>query len=169
MSGSGLGVRSAGCLLQVGSWKQVSGRSFGRHCSCVGLRRAEKQDVLHRAQPRCLRLNAAGPGGGVLDRPVTIPTYEPGKDTRKKRPPMYRVMLHNDNFNRREYVVQVLMKVVDGLTMEDAINVMQEAHLNGLALVIQCAQETAEQYCEAMRSAGLISTLEPAGSGGAPQ
>lgn len=65
---------------------------------------------------------------------------------------MYRVMLHNDTFNRyagihrdvqyaalqygchgekrltvcrREYVVRVLMKVVDGLTVDDAVNVMQ--------------------------------------------
>jgi ATP-dependent Clp protease adapter protein ClpS len=27
-----------------------------------------------------------------------------------KRPPEYRVLIHNDNFNRREYVVQVLLK-----------------------------------------------------------
>ena len=61
---------------------------------------------------------------------------------------MYRVMLHNDTFNRhaymhnadqvaylcishrligcrREYVVRVLMKVIDGLTVDDAVNVMQ--------------------------------------------
>ena len=34
-------------------------------------------------------------------------------------------MLHNDNFNRREYVVQVLMKVIPGMTVDDAVNVMQ--------------------------------------------
>ena len=33
-------------------------------------------------------------------------------------------MLHNDNTNRREYVVKVLMKIVDGLTVDDAVNVM---------------------------------------------
>jgi ATP-dependent Clp protease adaptor protein ClpS len=38
---------------------------------------------------------------------------------------MYKLLLHNDNNNRREYVVKVLLKVVDGLTMDDAINVMQ--------------------------------------------
>ena len=37
---------------------------------------------------------------------------------------MYRVMLHNDNNNRREYVVKVLMKIVDGLTVDDAVHVM---------------------------------------------
>ena len=29
---------------------------------------------------------------------------------KSKRPPEYRVLLHNDDFNRREYVVQVLLK-----------------------------------------------------------
>ncbi len=47
------------------------------------------------------------------------------KSTIKQRPRSYRVMLHNDDFNRREYVVKVLLKVLDNFTMEDAINCMQ--------------------------------------------
>lgn len=43
----------------------------------------------------------------------------------KKKPPSYRVMLHNDNYNRREYVVKILLKTVEGLTVDDAVNVMQ--------------------------------------------
>jgi ATP-dependent Clp protease adaptor protein ClpS len=51
---------------------------------------------------------------------------------RKKsiKPPLYKVLLHNDNSNKREYVVKVLLKVVDGLTVDDAVNVMNEAHIN---------------------------------------
>eukprot|EP00891_Asterochloris_glomerata_P001151 jgi/Astpho2/1151/Aster-07696 len=73
-------------------------------------------------------------------------------------------MLHDDS-NRREYVVTVLLKVIDGMTAEDAINIMQEAHENGLACVIVCPQEDAERYCEALRMNGLTSTVEPASSG----
>ena len=51
--------------------------------------------------------------------------------TRKKKPPIYRVMLHNDSFNRREYVVSVLLKVVDGLAMDEAVNVMQVSTVSG--------------------------------------
>ena len=47
------------------------------------------------------------------------------KNVTKQRPRFYRVMLHNDDFNRREYVVKVLLKVLDNFTMEDAINCMQ--------------------------------------------
>jgi ATP-dependent Clp protease adaptor protein ClpS len=79
---------------------------------------------------------------------------------------MYRVLLHNDNMNRREYVVQALMKVIDGMTLEDAIAVMQEAHVNDIALVTVTSQETAEEYVTGLRRNGLTSTLEPSGSGG---
>ncbi|CAK0773741.1 hypothetical protein CVIRNUC_004097 [Coccomyxa viridis] len=121
-------------------------------------------------------VEAAGPGGGVLDRPSTkgLPGMDPGKSTIKQRPRSYRVMLHNDDFNRREYVVKVLLKVLDNFTMEDAINCMQEAHTNGVACLVSCPQEDAEKYCEGLRGNGLISTIEPAGgksggSGGGPE
>ena len=70
-------------------------------------------------------------------------------------------MLHNDNYNRREYVVKILLKTVEGMTVDDAVNVMQEAHETGVALVVACAQETAETYVESLRLNGLISTMEP--------
>ncbi|CAL8470223.1 g9765 [Coccomyxa elongata] len=117
----------------------------------------------------CLRTCCAvGPGGGVLDRPTTIglPGFDLGKSTIRQRPRFYRVMLHNDDFNRREYVVKVLLKVLDNFTMEDAINCMQEAHTNGVACLVSCPQEDAEKYCEGLRVNGLISTIEPAGNSG---
>jgi ATP-dependent Clp protease adaptor protein ClpS len=70
-------------------------------------------------------------------------------------------MLHNDNYNRREYVVKILLKTVEGMTVDDAVNVMQEAHETGVALVVACAQEMAETYVESLRLNGLISTMEP--------
>ncbi|KAM7270159.1 hypothetical protein ACFE04_029373 [Oxalis oulophora] len=109
----------------------------------------------------------AGKGGGVLDRPViekTTPGRESEFDLRKSRKisPPYRVMLHNDNLNKREYVVQVLMKVIPGMTLDNAVNIMQEAHHNGLAVVIICAQADAEEHCTQLRGNGLLSSIEPA-------
>ncbi|KAL1218547.1 ATP-dependent Clp protease adapter protein CLPS1 [Cardamine amara subsp. amara] len=113
---------------------------------------------------------AMGKGGGVLDKPIiekTTPGRESEFDLRKskKMAPPYRVILHNDNFNKREYVVQVLMKVIPGMTVDNAVNIMQEAHINGLAVVIVCAQADAEQHCMQLRGNGLLSSVEPDGGG----
>ncbi|KAL5581887.1 hypothetical protein UlMin_014329 [Ulmus minor] len=54
----------------------------------------------------------------------------------RKIAPLYRVILHNGNFNKWEYVVRVLMKVIPGMTLDNAVNIMQEAHYNGLSEII---------------------------------
>lgn len=114
---------------------------------------------------------ASGKGGGLLDKPPTIEKTTPGRESEfdlrksKKTSPPYRVMLHNDNYNKREYVVQVLMKVIPGMTVDIAVNVMQEAHINGLAVVIICAQVDAEDHCMQLRGNGLLSSIEPADGG----
>lgn len=38
---------------------------------------------------------------------------------------------------------------------------VQEAHENGVALVLACPQDEAERYCEDLRVNGLTSTMEP--------
>lgn len=81
--------------------------------------------------------------------------------TVRKHAPRYKVLLHNDDFNSMEHVVQSLMKTVSSLTMPQAVSIMMEAHTNGIALVIACAQEHAEFYCEGLKSQGLTSTIEP--------
>ena len=86
---------------------------------------------------------------------------KPSSSTVLKPAPRYRVLLHNDDFNSMEYVVQTLMKTVAGMTQPQAVNIMMEAHTNGMALVITCALEPAEFYCETLRNHGLTSTIEP--------
>lgn len=81
--------------------------------------------------------------------------------TVRKLAPRYRVLLHNDDFNPMEYVVQVLMQTVPSLTQPQAVSIMMEAHQSGLALVITCAQEHAEFYSETLKNHGLTSTIEP--------
>ncbi|MQL96782.1 hypothetical protein Taro_029468 [Colocasia esculenta] len=119
-----------------------------------------------------MTVGASGPGkgGGLLERPTiekTTPGRESEFDLRKSRKisPPYRVILHNDNFNKREYVVQVLMKVIPGMTLDNAVNIMQEAHYNGLSVVIICAQADAEEHCMQLRGNGLLSSIEPASGG----
>ncbi len=82
--------------------------------------------------------------------------------TIRKHAPRYRVLLHNDDFNSMEYVVQTLMQTIAGMTQPQAVNIMMEAHTNGTALVITCELEHAEFYSEALISYGLTSSIEPA-------
>lgn len=91
---------------------------------------------------------------------MSVQTLEKPKTTRKLAP-RYRVLLHNDDFNSMEYVVDVLMKTVNSLSEPQAVSIMMEAHNNGIALVIVCALEHAEFYCENLKLHGLTSTIEP--------
>ena len=92
-------------------------------------------------------------------------------------------MLHNDNYNRREYVVKVLIKVIEGFSVDDAMQVMvsfdvyilalatrrntlffaiqEEAHETGVAMVLACPQDEAEAYCENLKVNGLAVSIEP--------
>ncbi|MDJ0575308.1 MAG: ATP-dependent Clp protease adapter ClpS [Xenococcaceae cyanobacterium MO_234.B1] len=93
---------------------------------------------------------------------VGISTIEKSSTSTVRKPaPRYRVLLHNDDFNSMEYVVQTLMKTVAGMTQPQAVNIMMEAHTNGTALVITCTLEHAEFYCETLCNHGLTSTIEP--------
>lgn len=87
----------------------------------------------------------------TLQKPSTI----------RKIAPRYRVLLHNDDFNGMEYVVQILITTIPNLTQPQAVSIMMEAHTNNIALVIVCEQEHAEFYCETLKNHGLTSTIEP--------
>ncbi len=87
----------------------------------------------------------------TLQKPSTI----------RKHAPRYRVLLHNDDYNSMEYVVQTLITTIPSLSQPQAVSIMMEAHTNGFALVITCPQEHAEFYCETLKNHGLSSTIEP--------
>ncbi len=91
---------------------------------------------------------------------MSVETVEK-RSTVRKLAPQYRVLLHNDDFNPMEYVVQVLIQTVPSLTQPQAVSIMMQAHNSGVALVITCAQEHAEFYSEQLCAHGLTSTIEP--------
>ncbi len=87
----------------------------------------------------------------TLAKPSVSPKYMP----------MYRVLLHNDDFNSMERVVEVLIKTIPGMQPSQATDIMLEAHNNGMAVVIVVPLEHAEFYCEQLKMYGLTSTIEP--------
>ena len=73
-----------------------------------------------------------------------------------KRPPIYKLFLHNDNYNKREYVVKVLLKIVDTITIDDAVVVMQVGRLAAAAcpgLPLQRCCSAAHAFLQCLRTA----------------
>jgi ATP-dependent Clp protease adaptor protein ClpS len=63
--------------------------------------------------------------------------------TRTKKPPMYKVLLHNDDYTTREFVVWVLQSVFHK-SESDAIAIMSHVHNNGVGVAGVYTFEVAE-------------------------
>ncbi|HMG52040.1 MAG TPA: ATP-dependent Clp protease adaptor ClpS, partial [Kofleriaceae bacterium] len=63
--------------------------------------------------------------------------------TRTKKPPMYKVLLHNDDYTTREFVVWVLQTVFHK-NEGDAIAIMSHVHNNGVGVAGVYTFEVAE-------------------------
>jgi ATP-dependent Clp protease adaptor protein ClpS len=95
-------------------------------------------------------------------RLTTQPVTEREAHTLRDLMPMYAVILHNDDVNPMDFVVQALLKSVPDLSQEDAVRIMLEAHNEGKAVVIVCPLEPAELYRDRIRSFTLGCTIEKA-------
>ena len=86
--------------------------------------------------------------------------------TKTKRPPLYKVILLNDDFTPREFVVEVL-KAVFRMNAARAYHVMMTAHRKGACVIAVFARDVAEtkakEGTELGRSKGypLFFTTEP--------
>ena len=72
----------------------------------------------------------------------------------------YKVLLHNDDHNDMDHVVVAILKSVPQIPKHDALAIMQEAHLAGVAIVISAPLEYAEMYCDRLRSFNLTASIE---------
>jgi len=83
-----------------------------------------------------------------------------------ERPRLHKVILVNDDYTPREFVVAVL-KAVFGMSEDQASRVMITAHMRGVCVVAVYARDIAEtkatEGTDAGRSAGfpLLFTTEP--------
>jgi len=60
-----------------------------------------------------------------------------------RKPPLYKVLLHNDNFTSMEFVVFVLQTVF-GRSESDAVQIMLKVHNEGVGVAGQYSYEIAE-------------------------
>jgi ATP-dependent Clp protease adaptor protein ClpS len=66
---------------------------------------------------------------------------------RTKKPPMYKVLLHNDDYTTREFVVLVLQDIFH-LSESDATRIMMHVHNNGIGVAGVYTFEVAETKIE---------------------
>jgi ATP-dependent Clp protease adaptor protein ClpS len=81
----------------------------------------------------------------MSDRPLE--DYDSGvvteSEKKVKLPPMFKVLLHNDDYTTMEFVVQVLQSVFHK-TPADATQIMLHVHRNGMGVAGVYTREVAE-------------------------
>jgi len=68
-----------------------------------------------------------------------------------KEPPMYKVLLHNDDYTTMEFVIEVLMQVF-AKTLEAATEIMLNVHHKGIGVCGVYPLEIAETKVETVHS-----------------
>lgn len=75
------------------------------------------------------------------------------------------IVLYNDQFNKREYVLKCLMEVFSWPESK-AMSVMMAAHTMGACVAHECYKELAIKYTEDLIKLGLFAEARPSGTGG---
>ena len=86
--------------------------------------------------------------------PDLVTKLRPKERTRTARPPLYKVILLNDNFTPRFFVVRVL-KAVFRMSEGEAMGVMLTAHQRGACVVAVFTREVAEEKCRRANDMGV--------------
>ena len=94
---------------------------------------------------------------------TAFPTTKPGTvlEQHIAHMPRYRVLLHNDDVNSMDHVVEALMRVFR-FERSACEEIMLEAHRNGVALCTIEPLEQAELHRDQLLSFSLIATIEKA-------
>ena len=70
------------------------------------------------------------------------------------------LVLHNDDINSMDHVVQALVLNIPELTTEEALQKMLKAHNFGNVILVQCPLERAELYQQRLIKNNLIATIQ---------
>lgn len=71
--------------------------------------------------------------------------------TELRKPPLYKVLLHNDNFTSMEFVVYILQTIF-GRSEGDAVQIMLKVHNEGVGVAGLYTYEIAEMKVEKVTS-----------------
>jgi ATP-dependent Clp protease adaptor protein ClpS len=98
------------------------------------------------------------------DTTVTVPKTKPEKETR--RPALFKVLLHNDDYTTQEFVVWVL-ETVFRKPRAEAFTIMMSVHRSGLGVAGVYTHDVAETKLKATQQMAeeqefpLLVTMEP--------
>lgn len=84
---------------------------------------------------------------------VAPPEVDTDTDVQIKRQPPYAVVLHNDDLNTFQFVIEVMLKVFS-YPLEKCVQLVLEAHNTGRAVVWSGSLEVAELKADQIHSCG---------------
>lgn len=87
------------------------------------------------------------------------PTCEPSVAPKVEQLPPWKIVLHNDETNTAEYVINKVQEVTK-LDEEKATKRVIEAHENGKAILLTTHKERAEHFVEMFESCKITVTME---------
>ena len=121
---------------------------------------AEKDKDIGVEEPKSPSGAGSGQGGTATAKPKPKSKKSPKKKPPQMLPP-WKVLLHNDDKNVRDYVVDTIVELTP-LNKQDAVQKMDEADKTGVSLLLVTHKERAELYKDQFESKGLVVTIEPA-------
>lgn len=98
-------------------------------------------------------------GGTAVAEPKSSGKTAPAKIP-PRHLPRWKVLLHNDDTNARDFVVKSIVELTP-LDEQEATVKMDEADKTGVALLLTTHKERAELYKDQFESKGLTVTIEP--------
>lgn len=91
---------------------------------------------------------------------------KPKSEQKLARPPMWKVVLHNDDYTTQEFVVAILRGIFHR-SEEEAVTIMLHVHRNGIGIAGIYPYDVAETKVERVRALArerefpLLCTMEP--------
>ena len=95
------------------------------------------------------------------DENTAAATKEKPRQSPTKPLPPWKVLLHNDDVNEIQFVVETV-RMLTTLGRQEAQMRVAEAHKRGLALLLTTHRERAELYQQQFSSRNVTVTIEPA-------